>query len=94
MKLDHMFIPVGAALQLTAVDIAPDGVVADLQTTYDPAFGLARAKLARSREARLALFLMRYRQIAGQPWRLVDETLLRDDGAQPAPNPAQLRLAA
>ncbi|MEI7773090.1 MAG: hypothetical protein WCI67_24080 [Chloroflexales bacterium] len=65
-----------------------------VRRSYDPAFGLALAKLRRSREARLALFLMRYRQIAGQPWRPVDETLLRDDGAQPAPNPAQLRLAA
>ncbi|MEI7772730.1 MAG: ISL3 family transposase, partial [Chloroflexales bacterium] len=33
MKIEHLFIPVGAALQLTAVDIAPDGVVVDLQTT-------------------------------------------------------------
>lgn len=61
---------------------------------YEPAFGLSLAKLARSREARLALFLMRYQQVAGQPWQPVDEALLRDDDAQPAPNPAQLRLAA
>ena len=33
MKLDHLFIPVGAALQLTAADFTPDGVVVDLQST-------------------------------------------------------------
>jgi hypothetical protein len=60
---------------------------------YDPAFGLSFIKLRRSREARLALFLMRYRQIAGQPWQPIDEALLRDDDAQPIQNPAQLRLA-
>jgi hypothetical protein len=61
---------------------------------YDPDFGLSLAKLRKSREARLALFLLHYKQIAGQLWQPVDETLLRDDGAQPVQNPAQLRLAA
>lgn len=61
---------------------------------YDPAFGLSLAKLRRSREGRLALFLMRYRQIASQAWQPIDEALLRDDGAQPMQDPAQLRLAA
>lgn len=61
---------------------------------YDPAFGLSLTKLRRSREARVALFLMHYRQNAGQPWQPIDESLLRDDDAQPVQNPAQLRLAA
>ncbi len=33
MKLDHLFIPVGAALPMTAADFTPDGVVVDLQST-------------------------------------------------------------
>lgn len=62
---------------------------------YDPAFGLSLAKLRRSREARLALFLMRYRQIAGAQVQPFDEALLHDDGARAtAQPPAQLRLVA
>lgn len=62
---------------------------------YDPAFGLSLAKLRQSREARLALFLMRYRQITGALVQPIDEALLHDDGARaPAQPPAQLRLVA
>jgi hypothetical protein len=59
----------------------------------DPAFGLSLAKLRRSREARLALFLGVYQRIAGQPWQPIDEALLRDDDARPDTFAIQLRLA-
>lgn len=62
---------------------------------YRPEFGLSLAKLRTSREARLALFLMRYRQVAGVPVQPFDEHLLRDDGERvPAQSSAQLRLVA
>lgn len=63
-----------------------------VQRYYRPEFGLSFAKLRRSRAARLALFLGRYRSLAGLPWQPVDEGLLPDDGDQ-SPT-LQLPLAA
>ena len=63
-----------------------------VQRYYRPEFGLSFAKLRRSRAARLALFLCRYRSLAGLPWQPVDEGLFPDDG-YPVPT-LQLPLAA
>lgn len=74
--------------------LASIGGWAAVRRYYRPEFGLSLAKLRTSREARLALFLMRYRQIAGAPVPPIDEAQLRDDGEQVLANPAQLRFAA
>lgn len=50
------------------------------QHGYTAIYGLTQAKLAHSREARLAYWLMHYRNAVGLPWTTVDETLLLNDG--------------
>lgn len=74
--------------------LAAIGGWAAVERYFDPAFGISLAKLRVSREARLALFLLHYRRMAGQPWHAIDETLLHDDARQPTATADQLRLAA
>ncbi|HEU4325504.1 MAG TPA: hypothetical protein VFS21_20330 [Roseiflexaceae bacterium] len=55
-----------------------------IRPTFQPAYGLAAEKLQRSREARLAYWLMRYRESVGLPWCAVPAGELLDDVQQPA----------
>jgi hypothetical protein len=64
-----------------------------IQPTYNPAYGLSAEKLQRSREARLAYWLIRYRDAVGLPWRKVAEAELLDDRHQPAAVQHGLALA-
>ncbi|NNJ12117.1 hypothetical protein EKD04_017440 [Chloroflexales bacterium ZM16-3] len=51
----------------------------NIAPNYSPQYGLSPAKLKRSREARLAFFLMQLRDRVCLPWTPTDEALLRDD---------------
>lgn len=50
-----------------------------IQPSYDPRYGYSRAKLERSREARVAYWISVYRARVGLPWSPVDERELLDD---------------
>ena len=51
---------------------------------YTPEYGISAEKLQISREARLAWWTIRYRELSGASWQCIDERELRDD---PTPLP-------
>lgn len=51
----------------------------NIAPTFNPLYGVSAAKLQQSRAARLAYWLIRYRDLAGMDWQACDDSLFAHD---------------
>lgn len=60
--------------------------------SYNPSYGFSAEKLQTSRLARMAYWLIRYRDLVGLPWTAIDETAVADDATPPPAVQTMLRF--